>query len=64
MRNILYIVFLFFTSIIAAQELNCKVVLNAQQTGDENLPVFKTLERQINEFVNKTKWTDKNYAPR
>ncbi len=46
-----------------SQELNCTVVVNAQQTGDENLPVFKTLESQINEFINKTQWTDKNYLP-
>jgi len=63
MRNILYI-FAFLISVSAmSQELNCTVVVNAQQTGDENLPVFKTLERQINEFINKTKWTDKNYLP-
>lgn len=63
MRNILYICLFLFTVSITAQELNCTVVVNAQQTGDENLPVFKTLQRQINEFINKTKWTDKNYLP-
>jgi len=63
MRNLL-VIFLFLASAtIYSQELNCTVVVNAQQTGDENLPVFKTLERQINEFINKTKWTDKTYLP-
>jgi len=46
-----------------AQELNCKVVINAEQTGNSNLPVFKTLEKQIFEFVNNTKWTDKEFSP-
>jgi len=46
-----------------AQELNCTVVVNAQQTGNENFPIFKTLEKQLNEFVNNTKWTNKNFAP-
>jgi hypothetical protein len=63
MRNILYIVAFLISFSAVSQELNCTVVVNAQQTGDENLPVFKTLERQINEFINKTKWTDKNYLP-
>lgn len=63
MRNIL-IALLFsigFSGI--AQELNCTVVVNAQQTGNENFPIFKTLEKQLNEFVNNTKWTSKNFAP-
>ncbi|MEM6517380.1 MAG: DUF4835 family protein [Bacteroidota bacterium] len=46
-----------------SQELNCNVVVNAQQTGNENVQVFKTLERQLTEFVNTTEWTDKDYGP-
>lgn len=46
-----------------SQELNCNVVVNARQTGDENLPIFKTLQKQLTEFVNNTKWTDQVYAP-
>ncbi len=44
-----------------AQELNCTVSINAEQTGQPNLQVFRTLETQLNEFVNNTKWTDKTY---
>ena len=61
MRNILLIFFLFLTSYVFSQELNCNVVVNAQQTGNENVQVFKTLERQLNEFVNNTQWSNKNY---
>ncbi len=44
-----------------AQELNCTVNIDADQTGQPNLQIFKTLETQLLEFVNKTKWTDKEY---
>jgi len=51
-----------FTSIYgSSQELNCAVVVNAQQTGNENVQVFKTLEKQLNEFVNNTRWTSKTF---
>lgn len=46
-----------------SQELNCEVVVNAIQTGNENLPVFKTLQKELTEFINNTKWTNKVYAP-
>ena len=63
MRKLVYTLLLLVVVPLSAQELNCTVVVNAQQTGDENLPVFKTMQRQITEFVNKTKWTDKTVAP-
>lgn len=44
-----------------AQELNCTVSIDAVQTGQPNLQIFKTLETQLREFVNNTKWTDKEY---
>lgn len=62
MRNLLIILFILFNVTAFSQELNCEVVVNARQTGDENLPVFKTLEKQLKEFVNKTKWTNKKFA--
>lgn len=63
MRNILFILFLFVGFFGFSQELNCNVVVNAQQTGDENLPIFKTLQKQLTEFVNNTKWTNKTFLP-
>ncbi len=61
MRNIL--VFLVFILGVHgfSQELNCDVVVNAQQTGNENFPIFKTLEKQLKEFINNTKWTKKAF---
>lgn len=63
MRNILFILFLSIGLVGFSQELNCNVVVNAQQTGDENLPIFKTLEKQLTEFVNNTKWANKTFLP-
>lgn len=63
MRNCLFILSLFFTLNGISQELNCNLIVNAQQTGNENVQVFKTLEKQLKEFVNNTKWTNKTVAP-
>jgi hypothetical protein len=48
---------------VSAQELNCNVVVVADQLSDANQQVFKTLEKEIDEFINQTKWTDKTYQP-
>jgi hypothetical protein len=63
MRNIFFILFLSFGLSSFSQELNCSVVVNAQQTGNENLTIFKTLEKQLTEFVNNNKWTNRTFAP-
>jgi hypothetical protein len=63
MRKLSYILFLLAAFIGEAQELNCSVVVNSDQIGQTNQQIFKTLERAVNDFVNKTKWTDKQYAP-
>ncbi len=56
----LFVIFLC-TIIINAQEFNATVVVNAEQTGNPNLQVFKTLERSVAEFINNTKWTELDY---
>ena len=59
MKNFYLIFFLFLSNIFVSQELNCEVVVEARQTGNENLQVFKTLQTQLTEFVNSTSWTNK-----
>ena len=56
-----FLILWLFTLPMLAQELNCNLVVNAQQTGNENVQVFKTLEKQLNEFVNNTRWTNRKY---
>lgn len=62
MRNILFSVFLLFAALgTYAQELNCQVTVNSDQVGQTNQQIFRTLERSLNDFVNKTKWTNRTY---
>jgi hypothetical protein len=63
MRNILVLFAFLYTSVILSQELNCTVNVIAQQTGNDNNVVFKTLEKQLSEFVNNTEWTNKTFGP-
>ena len=59
MKNFYLIFFLLFSNFFVSQELNCEVVVEARQTGNENLQVFKTLQTQLTEFINSTSWTNK-----
>jgi Domain of unknown function (DUF4835) len=56
-------VLLFFLTIIPtiAQELNCKVTINADQIQTSEQSVFKDMERAIANFLNTRKWTNDTY---
>jgi len=47
--------------VLIAQEFLSEVSINAEQTGQPNLSIFKTLETALQEFINNTKWTDIEY---
>lgn len=61
MRNILIFFFFSFLFNGFSQELNCQLVVDARQTGNENFPIFKTLEKQLREFINNKKWSSKTF---
>ncbi len=61
MDRFLLIIVLTWCFNVNSQEFNAKVLVNAEQTGNPNLQVFKTLERSLAEFINNTKWTDTDY---
>ncbi len=61
-KLVLSILFLSVVSFSTAQELNCQITIDAQQVNQTNQQIFKTLERSLNDFVNKTQWTNKKYA--
>ncbi len=62
MRNIFLFIVSFFSFIaIEAQELNCVITVNSDQIGQTNQQVFRTLERALNDFVNRSKWTNRVY---
>ncbi|WP_179317627.1 DUF4835 family protein [Winogradskyella undariae] len=62
MRNLFLLFTFLFSTVVISQELNCTVSVIAQQTGNENDVIFKTLGNQLTEFVNNTKWTDKKFS--
>lgn len=62
MRNLIVVLFCFSViGNVIAQELNCTVTVNSDKVGQTNQQVFKTLERSLNDFMNKTKWTNRIY---
>ncbi|WP_178985727.1 type IX secretion system protein PorD [Winogradskyella helgolandensis] len=63
MRNLFFIFAFLLTTVTFSQELNCTVSVIAQQTGNENDVIYKTLGKQLTEFVNTTKWTSKSFNP-
>lgn len=60
-RLLTFIIFIFFSVTLASQELNTTITVNSDQVGQTNQQIFKTLERSLNDFVNKNKWTDRVY---
>ena len=64
MHRIVFIL-LFMCSVITvnAQELNCLVTVNSEQVTGSNKQVFTTLQNSISEYINQTKWTNKEVAP-
>jgi len=62
MRNFLFLFFsILFANYSNAQELNCTITVNADQVNQTNRQIFLTLERALNDFVNKSQWTNRIY---
>ncbi|MCX2719381.1 DUF4835 family protein [Lentiprolixibacter aurantiacus] len=62
MRNYFILVVAFLYTFPGwSQELNCTVTVNSDQVSQTNQQIFQTLERSLNDFVNKTKWTNRVY---
>jgi len=60
LKERLIILFLLISNFLLSQELNSEVIIDARQTGKENLQIFKTLESQLTEFINDNTWTNKS----
>lgn len=63
MRNLIVIFTILTTFFANSQEFNCDVTINAEQTGQTQLSVFNTLETALEEFINKTNWTNIEFLP-
>jgi hypothetical protein len=51
---------MLFCIVTQAQELNCKLTVNSDQVPGTNRQVFNTLEKTLNDFVNKNVWLSGN----
>lgn len=56
------IVLLLLSLSAQGQELNCTVKINAERITDANTQIFRTLETSLNEFMNNTRWTSRNFG--
>ncbi|MGM9802713.1 MAG: DUF4835 family protein [Muribaculaceae bacterium] len=45
-----------------AQELNCKVEINADKVQNANKEIFATLQQAISDYMNTQKWTDAQFG--
>ena len=59
MFRILLFLLILTSSHIFSQELACNITVDARQTGNENLQIFKSLQTQLNDFINNTTWTNR-----
>lgn len=59
MKKIIILTFFVFSAIFSfSQELNCRVSVNYSNIQTTNTQVFQSLQRDITEFMNTTKWTN------
>lgn len=61
MHKLIVFVFLIAVSFTQAQELNCSVKVNSERITSANQQIFKTLETSLSEFVNKNKWSTRDF---
>ena len=59
MPRLILIITFFIHSTLFSQELNCIVTVDARQTGNENLQIFNSLQNQLTEFLNNSKWSNR-----
>ena len=63
MRNLVILLFLgCFSTLVQGQELNATVTIDAEQTGQPNAQVFRTLKDQLTELLNETQWTNRTFT--
>ena len=60
LKRFILLLIIGFSASLQAQELNCSVTLNAEQTGKTQLSIFKTLQSSIEDYMNKTQFTNLN----
>lgn len=64
MRKYFLVSFLFIIAFAKGQELNCTVTVNYDKITNANVQIFKNLQISLNDFMNKTVWTEQSYSQR
>lgn len=64
MRKYFLVSFLFIMAFAKGQELNCTVTVNYDKITNANVQIFKNLQISLNDFMNKTVWTEQSYSQR
>ncbi len=64
MKKLFFVISFLLASVITstAQELNCRVQVNASQVQGVSKKVFQDMQKDIYEFMNNTKWTKYNFG--
>lgn len=57
------LLFVVLLSPVNAQELDCKIQVSSQQVQGTNKQVYRTMQSELFEFINNTKWTNHNWGP-
>ncbi|GAB1445380.1 MAG: DUF4835 family protein [Cyclobacteriaceae bacterium] len=60
-RIVILLIFAFSTTALFGQELNFKVVINAEQVQTTDRAIFLDMERAFANFLNTRKWTNDSY---
>ena len=55
------LLFLLMSCTLCTAQLNCTVTVNSETIANANPQTFKTLQKSISEFLNKTDWTGQSY---
>ncbi|MEN8249766.1 MAG: DUF4835 family protein, partial [Bacteroidota bacterium] len=63
MRKLLFIAFIISSVIANAQDLNCDVIINADQIQTTDRRVFQDMELAIENFMNGRDWSSDEFAP-
>jgi len=61
MKKIVLLFIISFTSCCFSQELLADVSVDFSAVQTSNTQVFKTLQKELKNFINNTKWTDKKF---
>lgn len=59
MHRKIFLLLVLVGKVSFSQDLDFNVIINAQYSSEANNPIYQTLERSLNEFVNQTPWSQR-----